>query len=206
LFRGAERVLASHRGWDPGALPFARRLGRRLGAPVLAVTWSRLLVEANRAPRNRRIWSDWTGSLPKDEKARILERYWWPHRRKVEAVVRAAVEDGTRVLHVAVHSFISTLDGMTRNSDVGLLYDPARRAERTACTRWAKLLEDRMPGIRVRRNYPYRGTADGLSTWLRRRFPAGAYLGIELEVNQAALTGPRRAQLSRALADTLSAI
>ena len=38
--------------------------------------------------------------------------------------------------------------------------------------------------LRVRRNYPYRGDADGLTTTLRRRFPWQRYLGIEIEVNQ----------------------
>ena len=45
LFRGAEEVLASHRGWDPGALTLARHFARTLRRPVHAVTWSRLFVE-----------------------------------------------------------------------------------------------------------------------------------------------------------------
>jgi len=36
----------------------------------------------------------------------------------------------------------------------------------------------------VRRNYPYAGKNDGFTTYLRRRFPSDAYLGIELEINQ----------------------
>ncbi|KPK04882.1 MAG: hypothetical protein AMS20_07875 [Gemmatimonas sp. SG8_28] len=206
LFRGAGAALASHRGWDPGALPLARSMSRRLGLPLMTVTWSRLLVESNRSPTNRRIWSAWTASLPKRDKARILERYWWPHRRRVESAVRTAVKDGARVLHVAVHSFTPVLDGETRNADVGLLYDSARRAERSACLRWAALLRERDPGLRVRRNYPYRGAADGLSTWLRRRFPPKAYLGVELEANQAYLASPRRTELARVLADTVAEI
>jgi len=206
LFRGAAAALASHRGWDPGALPLARAMGRRLELPVLAETWSRLLVESNRSPTNRRIWSTWTASLPTEEKVHILERYWWPHRRRVEEAVRTVVDDGGRVLHVAVHSFTPVLDGETRNADVGLLYDSARRAERGACARWAELLRKRDPALRVRRNYPYRGAADGLPTWLRRRFPARVYLGVELEANQAYLAGPRRAELARALAETLAVL
>ena len=206
LFRGARATLASHRGWDPGALVLARAIARRLGLPVLAETWSRLLVESNRSPTNRRIWSPWTASLPKIEKARILERYWWPHRRRVEEAVRAVIDGGDRVLHVAVHSFTPVLGGETRTADVGLLFDSARRAERRVCTRWAELLRTRDPALRVRLNYPYRGAADGLSTWLRHRFPASAYLGVELEANQAYLAGPRRAALARALADTLAAL
>jgi hypothetical protein len=36
----------------------------------------------------------------------------------------------------------------------------------------------------VRRNYPYRGDADGLTTHLRKRYPDGRYTGVEIEVNQ----------------------
>jgi predicted N-formylglutamate amidohydrolase len=206
LFRGAEAVLASHRGWDPGALVLARALGRRLRLPIYAVTWSRLLVESNRASTNRRIWSAWTASLPKQVKERILARYWWPHRQRVEEAVRSVLDDGDRVVHVAVHSFAPVLDGEQRNADVGLLYDPTRREEQNTFVTWAALLRKRVPGLRVRCNYPYRGAADGLPTWLRRRFPAKAYLGVELEVNQALLASQRRAELTRALGDILSMI
>jgi predicted N-formylglutamate amidohydrolase len=203
LFQGAERALASHRGWDPGALDLAKALGRRLQVPVHAVTWSRLLVESNRAPTNRRIWSSWTAPLPAADKTRILDRYWWPHRREVEGAIRAAAADTGRVVHVAVHSFTPELDGEVRNADVGLLYDATRRAERGLCGAWAEALRERVPGLRVRRNYPYRGTADGLPTWLRRRFPVKTYAGIELEANQALLAGPSRAMVAEALAETL---
>jgi hypothetical protein len=49
------------------------------------------------------------------------------------------------------------------------------------------VLADRRPEMRVRRNYPYLGKTDGLTTYLRRQFPAEQYLGIELEVNQRCL-------------------
>jgi hypothetical protein len=47
------------------------------------------------------------------------------------------------------------------------------------------LLLDRLPMIRVRRNYPMRGTREGLTQSLRREFPPESYLGIELQMNQA---------------------
>lgn len=205
-FRGADRVLASHRGWDPGALDLARDIGRRLGIPVLSVSWSRLLVESNRSPTNPRIWSPWMASLPPDEKARILDRYWWPHRRSVEDAVRNGVAACGGVLHIAVHSFTPVLLGERRNADVGLLYDPGRAAERRACLRWVEFLRGRAPSLRIRRNYPYRGTADGLTTWLRRRFPPSRYLGIELEVNQGSLAGPHRPSLTRSLAESIRSL
>jgi len=204
LFDGADDVLASHRGWDPGALVLARALGRRLGLEVHATTVCRLLVEANRAPTNPRIWSAFTAGLPRREKEDILERWYWPHRRRVEQAVREAAREGGCVFHVAVHSFTPVLDGEERNADVGLLYDPSRPTERRLCAAWAERLRDRVPGLRVRMNYPYRGTADGLPTWLRHRFPPGRYAGMELEVNQALLGGRRRAEVTRALGRTLA--
>jgi predicted N-formylglutamate amidohydrolase len=185
-------VLDSHRGWDPGALPFARSLARALCAPLHAVTWTRLLVEGNRAPTNPRIWSPYTRALPRAERRRILDRYWWPHRRAVEEAVRAAVARGRRVVHVAVHSFTPVLRGRVRNADIGLLYDPGRAPERSVCELWQVRLEEIDAALRVRRNYPYRGVTDGLTTWLRRRFPARSYVGLEIELNQALLAGPRR--------------
>ena len=33
-------------------------------------------------------------------------------------------------------------------------------------------------------NQPYKGSSDGLTTYLRNKFETSQYLGIELEVNQ----------------------
>jgi predicted N-formylglutamate amidohydrolase len=163
--------------------------------------WTRLLVESNRAPTNRRIWSSYTADLPPAEKSRILEKYWWPHRRKVEDAVKAKQRNGKTVFHVAVHSFTNYLDG-ERNADIGILYDP-RRAEKKLCERWESILNEIDPTLRVRRNYPYRGEADGLPTWLRRKFPDRAYVGVEFELNQALIGTPRWSSTKRSVAESI---
>lgn len=38
--------------------------------------------------------------------------------------------------------------------------------------------------MKVRRNYPYTGKSDGFTAYLRRHFPADAYISIKLEINQ----------------------
>jgi predicted N-formylglutamate amidohydrolase len=205
LFAGAAEVLASHRGWDPGALRLARLLARRLGQPLLATRWSRLLVESNRSPSNPRIWSRFTRELSRDERRHILERYWWPHRREVEAAVTAAIRKRGRVVHVAVHSFAPAIDGEVRNADVAFLFDSQRPREAQLARRWGALLRGCSPELRVRYNYPYRGCTDGLATWLRRRHPAARYLGFELEVNQALAAGPGWREVGEALAQSLAA-
>jgi predicted N-formylglutamate amidohydrolase len=203
LFRGADDVLASHRGWDPGALTLARLCARQLRRPLHAMTWSRLFVEANRAPTNRRIWSAYTKSLPKDERQRILARWWAPHRRTVEDAVAAAIARGRRVVHVAVHSFTPELDGVVRNADIGFLYDSRRKHEAQLCRRWAEILRRLDPTLRVRHNYPYSGAADGLTTWIRRRHPQKSYLGIELEINQALVGAKNWRRFQQLLAQSL---
>jgi predicted N-formylglutamate amidohydrolase len=204
LFRNAADVLASHRGWDPGALDIARSLANKFGVALPAVFWSRLLVESNRSPTNPRIWSKYTVALPAEERERILTEYWWPHRRTVETAVSEAADRGRRVVHVAVHTFTDVLNGEVRNADIGLLYDPARPSELALCKRWERILRELDPALRLRRNYPYRGNADGLPTWLRRKFPDRYYAGVELEVNQALLASPRRGPVKVALGSSIA--
>jgi predicted N-formylglutamate amidohydrolase len=204
LFRGAQAVLASHRGWDPGALDLGRRMAQRMGCKLHACTWTRLLVEPNRSPHNPRIWSSFTRALPRALRERILERYWRPHRTRVEAALDQATRGNAVVLHVAVHSFTPVLDGERRNADIGLLFDPSRRRERAFARRWKALLAELAPDLRVRFNYPYLGTADGLTTSQRKRFPDARYAGIELELNQALLAHPQRARIRRALVESVA--
>ena len=203
LFRGAEAVLESHRGWDPGALRLARALARRLSAPLIATTVSRLLVEPNRSLGHRQLFSEFTKGLPRSERARILRRYWQAHRARVQGAVEDALRRYGRVLHVGVHSFTPVLHGEVRDVDVGVLYDPQRVRESSLCQAWIRDLRAALPDCRVRANAPYRGTSDGLTTYLRQ--PLGErYLGVELEVSQGLLARAGAAgRLTAAIGRTL---
>jgi predicted N-formylglutamate amidohydrolase len=208
LFRGWKRVLASHRGHDPGALLMARQLAAALHAPLVAATISRLVVDLNRSLSNRNVWSGATRRLPAAAKARIAERHYMPYRSQVDALVEGAVAAGHRVIHLSSHSFTPVLDGEVRNADVGLLYDPVRSGEVALASCWKAALAEVSPGLRVRRNYPYAGKNDGLTASLRRRFPASRYVGIEIEVNQAIVLGATRPwqRLRRAVVTSLQAV
>jgi predicted N-formylglutamate amidohydrolase len=200
-FRGHERTLRSHRGWDPGALVLARSLARALRAPLHAATISRLVVDLNRSPHHPRLFSGITRRCDGAARDAIIARHYRPYRDAVERAIAATVRDGRAVLHLSIHSFTPWLAGRPRRADIGLLYDPARRREAAFARRLRDALRRRLPGLRVRRNYPYRGTDDGLTTWLRHRYGGAAYAGIELELNQALVAGPPAAwaDLRRAL-------
>jgi len=184
LFRGHANVLASHRGWDPGTLSLARDLSERLGAPLVAATHTRLLVDLNRSPHNPRVFSRFTKPLPREGRARLLERFHRPHWEAVQKRVGQGIASGSRVLHLGVHSFTPALDGVARKPDLALLYDPARPTERALAAAWTQTLTATEPSRAFRRNDPYRGSADGLTTALRRDHADERYLGLEIEVNQ----------------------
>ncbi len=184
LFAGREALLASHRGLDIGSMAMARRIAAAFDAPLVASRTCRLLVDLNRSLGHPRLFSALTRPLRREERDRILAHHYRPYRREVESTVARHVAAGRRVLHVSSHSFTPALGGEVRNADVGLLYDPSRREERRFCDSWHAALVAADPTLRVRRNYPYPGKADGLTTYLRRQFPGAHYLGIELEVNQ----------------------
>ena len=182
LFKGQTRILQSHRGWDPGALQLARASARYCSVPLHFSQVSRLLVDLNRSPNHRALFSATTRQLDAGEKRRICEQYYFPYRSGVETAIRD--EPRRPVIHLAFHTFTAELNGVVRKGDIGLLYDPAREAEKEFCVALQAVLQQVFPSLVVRRNYPYLGTADGLTTCLRKRFAPRAYLGIELEINQ----------------------
>ncbi len=205
LFAGARQLLDSHRGYDLGARAVVLRLARRVGAPLFTGSVTRLLVDLNRSPGHPRQFSDRVRALPRAERQRIVDAYYRPHRDRLERTAATLIAGGRRVVHLSVHSFTPVLDGERRNADVGLLYDPSRSRELALALRWRDLLVAADPDLRVRRNYPYRGTADGFIPFLRRRFRARDYVGIEIELNQQLLrrNQPRRRQLISTIEQTV---
>jgi predicted N-formylglutamate amidohydrolase len=205
LFREQRAVLDSHRGDDPGSLVMAKALASTCRAPLVASTISRLLIDLNRSIGHPQLFSAVTRGAPAETRAQIVEQYYRPHRMQVERLVGQAVSRRQRVIHISSHSFTAELDGRMRGADVGLLYHPGRRGEAEVCARWKEVLAALAPELRVRRNYPYAGKGDGLTSHLRLRFAQGDYVGIELEVNQGIVfaAGRRWPALRRMLIDSL---
>lgn len=184
----ARAALESHRGWDIGALDMAGMIARRLSAPLLAWPVSRLLIESNRSLDAPDLFSSFSRGLSDTERAALVERYYRPYRSSIERLITAMVAMGHRVLHLAVHSCTDELNGVKRELELGLLFDPARlfEVEITGDVRaWFDL---HAKDYRLRFNEPYLGTDDGLTSFLRTCFPDRAYAGIELEFRQGFLS------------------
>lgn len=203
LFQDQREALASHRGWDIGALPVAQELATKLAAPLFFTTITRLLIDTNRSPSNKALFSKISKTLSPSERKAIIQHYHRPHREQVEAIIGSTTKRENLVIHLAIHSFTPTLNGVTRRTDIGLLYDSQRQQEQKFCRKWQGALAAACPDLTIHRNSPYRGASDGLATWLRKLHQTG-YLGIEVEINQRLLpSAPEQAKISTLLLETL---
>lgn len=203
VFSGRSDILASHRGYDIGALQLAKALAPLADFSQFC-TVTRLLVELNRSAHHPKLFSEFTHGLPQESKQTIISQYYLPYRKTLAQQIAQYVNAKQRVIHISVHSFTPVLDGKTRNADIGFLYDPARAAEAEFAAIWRQNLRN-VTGLRIRNNYPYQGKSDGLTTYLRKQFNELDYIGIELETNQALWQHSSASQkaLRKLLHDTL---
>lgn len=189
LFAGQRRVLRSHRGYDPHSLELAAVLASELDCELLQGRVSRLVVELNRSIGHGQLFSEFTRSLDESARSVVLNEYYFPYRHAVERAIGSRVQKGKTVLHLSVHTFTPVLNGKARIADVGLLFDPSRNSEAVLMEEWRQELVKRVGELKTRRNYPYHGRADGLTTEMRKKFADSKYLGIELEVRNTLRPG-----------------
>ncbi|WP_418602767.1 N-formylglutamate amidohydrolase [Hwangdonia sp.] len=191
-------VLKTHRGFDLGALDLFQTLKPLADASYFSTT-SRLLVELNRSRNHKNLFSEFTKSLPRNEKAEIIKTHYLPYRTAVENTIKTYIENGDSVLHLSIHSFTPVLNNIRRNCDIGLLYDSQKKTEKQFCKQLKAQILRQEANLNIRFNYPYLGKADGFTMYLRKQCPID-YLGIEIEVNQEFVNhGVMDSKLKRAL-------
>lgn len=178
-------VLDSHRGYDIGALPIYKELVDRLKPDFCSAgEFSRLFIDLNRSLRNNKnlfneFWEAYDSQQIEDLKKQALD-YHQKYRGAVENFVKR--NKGVPIIHLAIHSFTPVLNGVVRNADVGILYDPSRAIECNLADIFIHEIHAKAPELKVRKNYPYLGKTDGLCTRLRKLSPF--YAGFEIEFNQ----------------------
>lgn len=185
-------VCRSHVGWDDGALALADALSGSLGAPIVVGTWTRLFVDLNRSadtdavvPRRSFGVEVPANAIGPEERARRIAKWWAPFRAAARRAIARGIGATGAVAHLSIHSFDPSLEPAERGFDLGVLFDPSRPAE--AALAAEIVAQARAFGLRARPNAPYLGTDDGHTTALRRAFGDPDYVGIELELSQAAV-------------------
>lgn len=203
LFTGAEDIVKTHRGWDPGAFTIAKFLVKHLEAPLFIHKPNRLLIEVNRSLDHNQLFSEFTNKLTDRVKNELITTYYRPYRDEVEAKISMLVGEGYEVLHLSIHSFTPVMNGIERSVDVGILFDEGRTSELGFSSTWKTLLQEALPELTVMFNCPYQGADDGFTTYLRTKFADHQYMGIELEVNQKYLETPVFKEIEKALVGSL---
>ena len=182
FFQDQQQALNSHRGYDPGTLDLFEEV-EFLADFSLKSEVSRLLVELNRSLYHRQLFSEISKEFSAEIKEEILQQYYFSYRNSVEKQIETWVRFQEKVIHLSLHSFTPIFNGIERNADVGILYDSSKSNEKNFSKNFKLQLQQELPQFKIRFNYPYLGKADGLTTYLRKKFPTN-YAGIELEINQ----------------------
>jgi len=123
--------LARHIAYDIGAADLTRALSRRLGAPAILSTFSRLVIDANRGegdptlvmkvsdgaviPGNRHVDAK--------EVQKRLNRHHRPYHRAVAATLRELLTVTPDPALISIHSFTPEWKGHKRPWHAGVLWD-----------------------------------------------------------------------------------
>ena len=160
-------ALERHIAYDIGAAWLTRRLARRLGAPAVLSTFSRLLIDPNRGaddptlvmrisdgaivPGNARV-----DSAEIDRRRRL---FWAPYRAAVDAEVQKSLATGAPPALLSIHSFTPVWRGTPRRWKVGVLWDADPRLPRPLLK--ALAAESDLEAGEVGDNEPYDGALAG---------------------------------------------
>lgn len=203
LFERQEDVLKTHRGWDPATLELSRYWAEKLSLPLVYSTISRLLIEMNRSSWSEELFSAYSRKLPVSEKEQLIREYYLPYRTAIRQHIDSYLQRQRVCLHFSVHSFTPVWEGSERKVDIGLLFDPERKRERSLCALIQHQLEASLPGLKICYNEPYLGTDDGLTTFLRSQYGDAHYAGIEIEINQKWVGSQQMLQIRNAWKEIL---
>lgn len=182
LFRKANSILNSHRGYDFGAYLLFKRLSSYSDFSKYTQI-SRLLIDTNRSLGNNKLYSEITKILPNEMREEIFNNYYLPYRSEVEGYIKSHIKK-EKIFHFSLHTFTPILNSKIRDCDIGILFNPKNNFEKAIALNYRDILRQNFPKYRIRFNYPYKGSSDGFTTYLKERYSYKKYAGIELEVNQ----------------------
>jgi predicted N-formylglutamate amidohydrolase len=186
----SEELIGLHIAWDPGALPVARDIARRLDAPLCWPDISRLVIDCNRAPdakdlvlaasEGREVPGNRT--LSPDDKGRRLAAVHAPYHDAIGECLARRKAVGLPTALVAIHSFTPVYLGQSRPWQVGVVFGEDRRLADPIIR---KLKEDARLTVGV--NEPY-APEDGVYYTLRRHGGAGRLPTVMIEIRSDEIT------------------
>lgn len=161
--------MSRHIAWDVGARGVTLALARLLGAPAILSTWSRLVIDPNRGPKDPTlVMKIYDGSIiegnravGKDETQRRLAALHQPYHDAIDHAIEAEIDAGHEPVLLSMHSFTPQLRGRApRPWEIALLWDQDDRLL------WPLMKQLRMrEDLTIGNNEPYTGRLGGDSMW-----------------------------------------
>ena len=190
----------------------ASRLGRRLGAWTVLQTYSRLVIDCNRAPDHPGLIAEESDGarppanqdLTPHERARRLDEIYAPYHAAIREELDRRAASGQPAMLISIHSFTPAMGGLARPWHMGVLHDGASAASDAML----RLLR-REPDLVVGDNEPY--AMDGIDYTIPLHAIARGLPFLELETRQdliADASGVERfaALLARVIPQALSGL
>lgn len=151
-----EDAINDHIGWDIGAMAVARRIAERLGAPLVAQRYSRLVIDCNRPPLSPGAIPEVSDGLQVPGNMAISPEQRMARVRDVFEPFAAAVVEGfsraPRKLAISIHSFTQAMRGkQARPWHAGFL----ARQELDTSHRFIDHIKKTAPHLNLALNQPY---------------------------------------------------
>jgi hypothetical protein len=102
LFKGAQDLVTSSEGWEPGSLNLAQGLAMRFSKPLIHGDATRLLIDLDQDGEKR--WSKISSKLPEATRNKLVDR----HQEKFRNAIRARLEEDFKRHEAVIHLIIHT--------------------------------------------------------------------------------------------------
>lgn len=143
------------------------------------------LVDVTKDVKQRNLFAGPFRKLKREAQQRLLNEVHQPYFERVCRSIETLLNTNDFVIHFSLRTFPLRNKGTIRRTDVGLLYDSSKSDEVDLCSDLVDDMWYRAPMLKVRRNYPRRGSEIGITRQLRKRFASRDYIGVELWLNRA---------------------
>lgn len=197
IFRGAEDVVASTEGWEPGSLNLAQGFAMKFRTPLVHGDVTRLLIDFGQDGDER--WSRFSQKLQETTRVKLVDRHERPYRQALKQRINEDLRRHLALVHVMIHTDAST-DGL-----VMLETPPGGDLAEKVAGVWRSQLA--AAELDVRHVAGVEGSA--LAAALAKEFPADRYAQIRLGVSQTFFLEGRPWRwetLKKLLLDSLSRI
>ncbi|MET0231913.1 MAG: N-formylglutamate amidohydrolase [Rhodanobacteraceae bacterium] len=126
-----EVELGRHIAWDIGARGVGVHLAQLLDAPMIAQTYSRLVIDCNRpltsptsiTPLSERTEVPGNQHLTGAERAARASEIFAPYHARIDAEIDARTARGQATILVSMHSFTPVFKDFVRPWHIGMLYN-----------------------------------------------------------------------------------